>query len=151
MKLTFGATVQKAGRRVGRVAGFELEPAERRIRRVVYSGDGELGPQVLSHPVPAIASVAPNGDVELQTELDIAPMPAVRDVVLLSRATRIERGGRVVGRLTGIDVDQADRRLVSVSGRSHWWSRTTTFPASDLDCSTPGVLRSASPPGSRAA
>jgi len=151
MRLTFGSTVRKGGRRVGRVAGFELEPADQRIRRVVYSADGELGPQVLSHPIPAITSVASNGDVELKTELDIAPMPAVRDVVLLSRATRIERDGRVVGRLTGVDVDQTDRRLVSVSGRAHWWSRSTTYRASDLDCSTPGVLRNVSPPGSRAA
>jgi len=151
MHLMFGSTVQKGGHRAGRLAGFELEPADRRIRRIVFSADGELGPQVMSHPIPGIASVASNGDINLMTGQDLPPMPVVRDVILLSPATRLERGGHVVGRLQGIEVDPADRRLVSVFGRAHWWSRRFTFAASELDCSTPGVIRSGPPSGSRAA
>jgi hypothetical protein len=75
----------------------------------------------------------------------------VRDVTLLSRATRLRRGSRLVGRLTGIAVNPADRRMVSVFGRPHWWSRRFTFAAAELDCSTPGEIRSGPPSGTRAA
>jgi hypothetical protein len=112
-----------------------------RIRRLIFSPDGELGPQAMTRPLAAIASVHDDGEVELRPEVDIAPMPAVRDVILLSRATRIRRGGRQVGRLSGVAVDPADRRMVSVFGRPHWWSRRFTLAASELDCSTPGEIR----------
>ena len=39
----------------------------------------------------------------------IAPMPAVRDVILLSRATRISRANRQLGRLSGVAVNPSDR------------------------------------------
>ena len=143
LELLLGSHVREAGRRLGRLAGFELEPADRRIRRIIFSPDGELGPQAMTRPLAAIASVHDDGELDLRPEADIAPMPAVRDVILLSRATRISRGGRQLGRLCGIAVD-ADRSLVSVFGRPHWWSRRFALPASDLDCSTPGEIRGGS-------
>jgi hypothetical protein len=143
MELLLGSHVREAGRRLGRLAGFELEPADRRIRRIIFSPDGELGPQAMTRPLAAIASVHDDGELDLRPEADIAPMPAVRDVILLSRATRISRGGRQLGRLCGIAVD-ADRSLVSVFGRPHWWSRRFALAASDLDCSTPGEIRGGS-------
>ena len=141
-------TSARRGRRVGRLAGFELEPADLRIRRIIFSPDGELGPQAMTRPLAAIASVHDDGEVDLQPEAEIAPMPAVRDVILLSRATRIRRGGRQLGRLSGVAVDPADRSVVSVFGRPHWWSRRFTLAAADLDCSTPGEIRGG---GTRAA
>ena len=141
MELLLGSHVREHGHRVGHLAGFELEPAEMRIRRLIFSPDGELGPQAMTRPLAAIASVHDDGEVELRPEVEIAPMPAVRDVILLSRATRIRRGGRQVGRLSGVAVDPADRRMVSVFGRPHWWSRRFTLAASELDCSTPGEIR----------
>jgi hypothetical protein len=144
MELLLGSHVREAGRRVGRLAGFELEPADRRLRRIIFSPDGELGPQAMTRPLAAISSVHDDGEVDLRPEADIAPMPAVRDVILLSRATRISRGGRQLGRLCGIAVDAASRTLVSVFGRPHWWSRRFALAASDLDCSTPGEIRGGS-------
>jgi len=143
MELLLGSHVREAGRRLGRLAGFELEPADRRIRRIIFSPDGELGPQAMTRPLAAIASVHDDGELDLRPEADIAPMPAVRDVILLSRATRISRGGRQLGRLCGIAVD-ADRSLLSVFGRPNWWSRRFALAASDLDCSTPGEIRGGS-------
>ena len=148
MELLLGSHVREAGRRVGRLAGFELEPVNLRIRRIIFSPDGELGPQAMTRPLAAVTSVHDDGEVDLQPDVDIAPMPAVADVILLSRATRIRRAGRQLGRLSGIAVDPADRRLVSVFGRPHWWSRRFTLAASDLDCSTPGEIRGG---GTRAA
>ena len=148
MELQLGSHVREAGRRVGRLAGFELEPLDRRIRRIIFSPDGELGPQAMMRPLAAISSVHDDGEVDLGTEVDMAPMPAVRDVILLSRATRIRRGGRQLGRLSGVAVDVRERTLVSVFGRPHWWSRRFTLAASDLDCTTPGEIRGG---GTRAA
>ena len=148
MELQLGSHVREAGRRVGRLAGFELEPLDRRIRRIIFSPDGELGPQAMMRPLAAISSVHDDGEVDLGTEVDMAPMPAVRDVILLSRATRIRRGGRQLGRLSGVAVDVRERTLVSVFGRQHWWSRRFTLAASDLDCTTPGEIRGG---GTRAA
>ena len=148
MELVLGSHVREHGRRVGHLAGFELEPAEMRIRRLIFSPDGELGPQAMTRPLAAIVSVHDDGEVDLRPDVEIAPMPAVRDVILLSRATRIRRANRQVGRLSGVDVNPDDRRVVSVFGRPHWWSRRFTLAASDLDCSTPGEIRGG---GSRAA
>jgi hypothetical protein len=151
MELRLGASVRERGHRVGKLAGFELEPTDLRIRRIIFSPDGDLGPQVRSQPLATIARVNDGGDVDLEPNVEIAPMPIVRDVILLSRATRLTRGGHLLGRLKGIVVDQADRRVLSVFGRSHLWSRRIVFDTGNLDCSTPGEIRSGPPPGSQAA
>jgi hypothetical protein len=161
MELLLGSHVREAGRRVGRLAGFELEvhptapaasgtpaSADPRIRRIIFSPDGELGPHAMTRPLAAITSVHDDGEVDLRTDVEIAPMPAVRDVILLSRATRIRRAGRYLGRLSGIAVAPAERKLVSVFGRLHWWSRRFTLAAPEVDCSTPGEIRGG---GTRAA
>ena len=129
MELQLGSHVREAGRRVGRLAGFELEPLDRRIRRIIFSPDGELGPQAMMRPLAAISSVHDDGEVDLGAEVDTAPMPAIRDVILLSRATRIRRGGRQLGRLSGVGGRRAGATLVSVFGRPHWWSRRFTLAA----------------------
>ena len=54
------------GRRVGRLAGFELEPVDLRIRRIIFSPDGELGPQAMTRPLAAVTSVHDDGEVDLQ-------------------------------------------------------------------------------------
>ena len=151
MKLLLGCHVREHGRRVGRLAGFELEPTERRIRRIIFSPDGELGPQAMTRPLAQISRLHDDGDVDLHSDAAVAPLPAVADVILLSSATRIRRMGREVGRLVGVEVNQADRALLSAFGRAHWWSRRFQLPAADLDCSTPGEIRAGAPPGSRAA
>jgi hypothetical protein len=148
MELQLGSHVREAGRRVGRLAGFELEPVDRRIRRIIFSPDGELGPQAMMRPLTSISSVHDDGEVDLAAEVEIAPMPVVLDVILLGRATKIRRGGRQLGRLSGVAVDVRERRLLSVFGRPHWWSRQFMLAASDLDCTTPGEIRSG---GTRAA
>jgi hypothetical protein len=151
MKLLLGSHVREHGRRVGRLAGFELEPADLRIRRIIFSPDGELSPQAMTRPLAQVSLIHDDGEVDVQSDAAIAPLPAVADVILLSSATRIRRMGREVGRLVGVDVNPAERALLSVFGRAHWWSRRFELPAADLDCSTPGEIRAGAPPGSRAA
>jgi hypothetical protein len=143
MELRLGSHVREHGERVGRLAGFEFEPATRCIRRIVFSRDGELGPHTMTRQL-SLVTVTPQG-IELRNDAAPPALPAVPDVVLLTRATRIVRG-QDAGRLMSIDVDLADRRLLSVSGRRHWWSGRVTVPAADLDCSTPGEPRLAGHP-----
>ena len=140
MKLLLGSHVRENGRRVGRLAGFELEAAGRRIRRIIFSADGELGPQTMTRPLVQVAAGEGGGDVEIRPGIAAAPLPAVPDIILLTRATRLKRGGREVGRLCGIAVNDADGRVVSVFGRQHWWSRRFSLDASTIDTSTPGEI-----------
>jgi hypothetical protein len=151
MELLLGSHVREHGTRVGRMAGFELEPANLRVRRIIFSPDGELGPQAVTRPLAAVTRVRDNGEVELGSNVDVTPLPAVPDVVLLSHRTRLRRGDREVGRLTGIVVNAADRAVVSVFGRQHWWSRRFAFKAASLDCSTPGEIRARTSGDTRAA
>jgi hypothetical protein len=150
MELLLGSHVREHGNRVGRLAGFELEPATRTIRRIIFSADGDLGPHALTRPLAAIGHVHANGEIELRVDHD-APLPATADVVLLSGATRIRAGDRQAGRLIGVELNPGDRSLLKVLARTHWWSRREPLDARGLDCSVPGEIRAQSGQGTQAA
>ena len=139
MELLLGSHVREQGHPVGRLAGFELEPETLRIRRIIFSGDGDLGPHAHTRALEAVASVS-DGGIAL-TSIQSAPLPAVHDVVLLSRATRVYRWDRDASRLAGIDVNLKDRVLAAALGRAHWWSRRFSLPSKTIDWSTPGEIR----------
>jgi hypothetical protein len=141
MELLLGSYVREHGRRAGRLAGFELEPVGLRVRRIIFSADGELGPQIRSEPLDTVSVVHEDGEIELRDGVDVAPMPVVRDVILLSHATRIRRMGRDLGRVVGVSVTPEDRAIVSVFGRPRLWSRRFSVAGADVDASTPGELR----------
>jgi hypothetical protein len=105
------------------------------------SRDGELGPQADIRPLAAIGHVHDNGEVELRIDVEGAPLPPVRYVLLLSRSTRLFRDRDDAGRLVGVEINPADRGLMTVFGRTHWWSRRVSLDATGIDCSTPGELR----------
>jgi hypothetical protein len=151
MELLLGSHVREHGNRVGRLAGFELEPATLHIRRILYSPDGELGPTVEARPLAAVALVHDDGEIELRPYSDETAMPAVKDIAQLTRATRVRRAGRDGGRLAGVEAEPADRSLRAVFVRPHWWSRRFDLPAPGLDFSVPGEIRAGSGGGSRAA
>ena len=148
MQLLLGSHVLEHGNRVGRLAGFELEPADLRIRRIIFSPNGELGPQAMTRPLEAVASAS--GAIELRTPAGSQPLPAVADVVLVSRSTRFSAGGGH-GRVIGVEVEPGDRKVVSVFGRNHWWSGQITIDAKQIDCSIPGEVRSTKSDDTRAA
>jgi hypothetical protein len=141
MELVLGSHVREHGNRVGRLAAFELEPTNLRIRRIIFSPDGELRPQTVMRPLGHVNLVHEDGELELRPNPDMPPLPAIPDVVLLSRAVRLRRGGRELGRFVGVDVNLADRTVTAVFGRHHWWSRRFSVPSSGLDCSTPGEIK----------
>jgi hypothetical protein len=151
MELMIGSHVREHGNRVGRLAGFELEPAGFRIRRIIFSPDGELGPHAVMRPLAHINLVHDDGELELRLNPDVPPLPAIPDVVLLSRAVRLRRGAREIGRFVGVDANLADCSVTKVFGRHHWWSRRFSVPAAGLDCSTPGEIKAGASGGTRAA
>ena len=142
-----GSHVREHGHRAGRLAGFELEPATMNIRRIIFSPDGTLGPQAMTRPLAAVVGAA--SGIELRPDADVAPLPAVPDVVLLSRSTHLVRDGRDRGRLVGVAVDPESRKLLAVSGRQHWFSPKFTAAASQLDCTQPGEIRTVESRGAR--
>jgi hypothetical protein len=147
MELLFGSHVREHGNRVGRLAAAELEPSTRRIRRLTFTADGELGPNALTCSVSAISLVHDDGEIELVPYSDTATasaMPAVPDVAVLNRSTRLKSNGREIGRLVGFEVDPAERAITTIFGRRHWWSRRLSFPETAVDYSTPGEIRVAS-------
>ena len=145
MELLLGSHVREHGNRVGRLAGLELEPATRRIRRLIFSADGDLGPQVMSRPLFAVSHVHDGGEIELRTDVDTEVLPATSDVFLLGRATRLKRAGHDQGRLVGVDVNVEDRQVTAVFGRRHWLGKRFLLRGVELDFSTPGEIRAGGP------
>jgi hypothetical protein len=140
MQLLIGSHVREQGHPVGRLAGFELEPETLRITRIIFSGDGDLGPHAHTRALAAVERVSDGGDIALAA-IQGAPLPAVQEVVLLSRATRVYRWDRDASRLAGVDVNLTDCMVAAALGRAHWWSRRFSLPANTIDWSTPGEIR----------
>jgi len=151
MDLLIGAHVREHGHRLGRLAGFEVGPAGLKIRRIIFSPDGELGQHAMTRPIASLDVTHDDGEIEL-VSVPVAPsLPAPTDVVLLSRAVRLRRAGREIGRFVGLRINPGDHSVIEVFGRPHWWSRRLSLPAAGLDCTTPGEIRSGSSGGSQAA
>jgi hypothetical protein len=150
MELLLGSHVREHGSRVGRLAGFELEPASKRLRRIIISPDGDLGPQTTMRPLAAINLVHDDHEIELRVDA-IDTMPSAPDVVLVNRSTKLRKLGHEQGRLVGVEVNPADRVIESVLGRLHWWSRRFPVPGSSADLSTPGEIVIGAAGGHRAA
>jgi hypothetical protein len=139
MDLTLGSHVREHGHRAGRLVGFELEPASARITRIIFSRDGNLGPQAVTRPLSAVEITT--AGINVHSDAVSAPPAVESEVVLLSRSTRITRGGSDRGRLVGIAVDPDTHRMLSISGRQHWFTGKFTVQTRDLDCSQPGEIR----------
>jgi hypothetical protein len=148
MELLLGSHVRELGNRVGKLAGFELEPGAPRIRCLLFSADGDMGPSAAARPLSAVSLVHDDGEIELHPYSE--GTTTGQGAVIVSRATRLRLQGRDVGRLAGIECDAADRSITGVFARHHWWSRRTALAPSGFDGSTPGEIRLTSP-GTRAA
>src|SRR6187397_152440 len=136
MELLLGSHVREHGNRIGRLAGFELDPSTRRLNQIIFSETGALGSDAMMRPIVTIGHVHENGEVELRS--DVAATGSIRDgLVVLGSKTRLKQGSRDLGHLTGVEVNAADNELVSLFARDHWWSRKKALDAIGLDCSTP--------------
>src|SRR5581483_8882625 len=102
MDLAFGTNVREHGYRIGRLAGLDLDRGTRAIRHIVISEDGTHGPHVEKRPLAAVPMDHFDGDIVLNF-LDTEPPAAAGDLVTLTGETRVTRGGRELGRLSGVE------------------------------------------------
>jgi hypothetical protein len=138
VELLFGTNVREYGQLVGRLAGFELDPATRRVLNIFISSDGELGNHVMIRP---FASVLPEpGEIDIRPYTQTAER-AQGEGVVLGHAARIVRSGRGAGRLAGADIAIGTGELEAMIGRRSWWTRRFTLPATGIDLSVPGEVR----------
>lgn len=141
MELTFGTNVREHGYSIGRLAGIEVDRRTRVVRNLVISDDGTMGPTVERRPLIAVPADHFHGDIVLHgfpaAEAPVAP----NDVLVLTDTTRVMRGGRQVGRLSGAELAPETGEVVAITGRQHWWTRRFRLQAPSLDFSAPGEIR----------
>ncbi len=137
MELVFGTKVRSVGRRLGYLAGLEVDPSSRAVTKIVFSEDGKLGPHAHTRPLTAVRV---EGGSLLVQDAPGSVAPAQR--LLWSRATRAMRGDRETGRLAGVVVGQ-EGAVEHIVARQGWLKRRQRIAATDLDISVPGEIRQA--------
>jgi len=140
MELMFGAAVFERGKKVGRLAGVEVDPAARRALKIVMSPDGHLGPRAVTRPIEAVA--AQGSRVTIVGEPPPSPpLPFRLEPVLWSRGTHVLRGREESARLSGVRVEPGSGKLLRAFGRRSFWSKRLDVPLDDVDLSVLGELR----------
>ena len=144
MDLMFGATVFEHGRKAGRLAGVEIDPASRRALKIIFSTNGHLGPGACTRP---IEPVAVEGDrvTIVGDPPPSPPMPFRLEPLLWSPGTHVVRGHEEIARLTGVRVEPGSGKLALAFGRRSLWSRRLELPLDDTDLSMIGELRVGTP------
>ena len=66
---------------------------------------------------------------------------APAEMLMLTDAPRVMRGGRQIGRLSGVELSPETGEIVAIVGRQHWWSRRFHLQTPGLDFSVPGEIR----------
>ena len=136
MELLFGNRVRSGNRRIGYLAGVEVDAASRRVTKIIFSDDGKLGSNAQTRSIEAVT--VEGGSLVLGGQSagsSVADKP-----LLLSRSVRIAPRGQPAGHVTGVAVtDQGSLDLVI--SRQHWWSGRHRLRAADLDFSQPGEIK----------
>lgn len=149
MELLFGIHVREHGYRIGRLAGVEVERATQHVRTILLSADGDIGSHAQSRPLAAVPIDHFTGDIVLRP-FAVAVDPSTVEQLVLSRATRLVRGGQQIGRLVGVEISPDSGALTGLFGRQHWWTRRLRLDGRGLDFSALGEVR-AGASGTRAA
>jgi hypothetical protein len=128
MELLFGNQVRAGGRRIGYLAGVELDVASGRLTKIIFSDDGKLASHAQTRPVEGVR--VERGHVVLP-DIAATAKPPVPQPFLLNRAVRVTRAGRQAGHLVGVVAGSLDV-LEEVLGRQHWWSGRFRLAASGV-------------------
>ena len=136
MELLFGNHVRSGGRRIGYLAGMEVDASSRRVTKVIFSEDGKLGSHAQTRSIEAVR--VERGALVVGEPL-AGQLPA-GEPLLLGRSVRMIRGGHQAGHLAGVVVSDHGA-LDAAIGRHHWWSGRFRLPGSALDLSHPGEIR----------
>src|SRR5262245_36727612 len=116
MELLLGSPVFADGRKTGRLAGFEVEPTNLRVLRIIYSSDARMGSHALSRPIDVVST---EGRRITITERPSSVAASAVEGLVWSRTAGIRVGGRARGHLCGVDVT-ADGQLEQVLAKRHW-------------------------------
>ena len=138
MELLFGTNVREYGQLVGRLAGFEVDPRTRQVRKIIFSSDGALGNHVVMRPFASV--LAEPGEIDIRPYAPVDDEPATNGV-LVGHAARIVHGDREMGRVAGLDVAIGTGELENVIGRRSWWTRRFQIAGTSADLSVPGEVR----------
>src|SRR5687767_9325567 len=126
MELLFGSRIRSGGRRIGYLAGIEVDPASHRVTKIVFSKDGTLTSETHTRSISAVTAegralqVAPEGPLEVPSG----------ERLVWTRTTRLDRTGHQA-RLIGVVVGSGGT-IDGVIGRQHWWSRRFRVSGRDL-------------------
>ena len=142
MELQFGTHVREYGQPVGRLAGVELDPTTHRVRKIIFSSDGELGNHVMMRPFASV--LAEPGEIDIRPYTPTGEDADMNGVVV-GHAARIKRGDREVGRVAAIEVTIGTGDLEAVIGRKNWLARRFRIDGRGVDLSVPGEVRTAGP------
>ena len=138
MELLLGSQVRSGGRRIGYLAGVEVDAASRRVSKIVFSPDGRLGSHAHTKSLGSVR--VERGTLVLGDSAGALQQEAATEPILLSRSVRIVRQGKPAGHVAGLVVDDAGT-LEAAVGRHHWWSGRYRLQAADIDLSHPGEIR----------
>ena len=136
MELMFGKRVRSASRRLGYLAGVEVDVPSRRVTKIIFSQDGRLGSQAQTRSIEAVRL---EGGQLVVGEPSTSAV-AMAQPLLLSRSVRLTRGGQTRGHVAGVVVNEQGV-LETLIGRQHWWQGRSRTAASALDLSQPGEIR----------
>ena len=135
MELLFGTHVRSGGRRLGYLAGLEVDAASRTVSKIIFSDDAKLGSH--AHTRPLQGARQENGAL---TVTDAGNPEPPRQPALLSRSVRVVQNGREIGRVSGAVVGDAGA-LQAILSRQHWWSKRHRVAADAVDLTFAGEVR----------
>lgn len=141
MDLSFGTNVREHGYGIGRLAGVEADGRTRAVRNIIVSADGTVGSHAERRPLVDVPADHFDGDIVLRGFPTTGETLAPEDMLVLTGATRVMRGGHQIGRLSGLELSPETGEIVAIVGRQHWWTRRFRLQTPALDFSVPGEIR----------
>jgi sporulation protein YlmC with PRC-barrel domain len=141
MDLSFGTNVREHGYSIGRLVGIEADRRTRAVRNIIISATGTVDSAAERRPLIAVPADHFDGDIVLRAVPAAEETFAPSEGLMLTSETRLVRGGRQIGRLSGVELSPETGEIVAIVGRQHWWTRHLHLQAPGLDFSVPGEIR----------
>ena len=139
MNLSIGTHVSEHGYRIGQLSGVEVDRVSHVVQHILVRGTDESAPSERR----AFAAVPKDhftGDIALLTHPSESSGGAA-DPLTLTSTTRVVQGERVLGWLSGLEINPASGTIVAITARQHWWNRSFHARGSELDFSPLGEIR----------
>lgn len=140
MDLSFGTNVHEYGFIIGRLAGVEIDRRTRTVRSILVREDGTVGVKIERRPLLAVSADRFDGGLEVRAFASTKPPAVPTGSLTLSDKTRVTQGGRLIGRLCGLELEGENGEIVTIMGRQHWWTRPFHVQAHAVDFARPDEI-----------